>query len=148
MPTEGPGRLHHCNQHGTSAEAHRGCLPVLWTSPLTHVSFEDGTIWNRHGDHLRLAQTGAPLTSAETNALHPASAAASPQLKQPPLHAPAVPDVPHEEQPPGTSFSGSSCAMDSDVTAVNSGVCVKGNSVTATPSTPKSCDVAQGVGNQ
>ncbi|XP_075733136.1 uncharacterized protein LOC142775563 [Rhipicephalus microplus] len=95
------------------------------------VRFEDGTLGNRHSDHLRLVQTET-LASPET-----AIAAAPPQLESPLHHAPAVPEVPHQEHLPGTSFSGSSCATESDGTALNSGVHVSSDSVVPTPSTPK-----------
>lgn len=102
------------------------------TPSSASVRFKAGTLGNRHSDHLRLVQTDAHLTSPET-----AIAAAPPQLELPPHHAPAVPEVPHQEQPPGNSFSGSSCDMDSDGTALNSGVHVNSDSVVPTPSTPK-----------
>ncbi|XP_037502384.1 uncharacterized protein LOC119376711 [Rhipicephalus sanguineus] len=66
------------------------------TPPSARVILDDRSIWHRHGDHLRLAQTGPPGTS-ETDALHHASAAAIPQWEQPPLRESTVPDMPEQE---------------------------------------------------
>nr|XP_037280716.1 uncharacterized protein LOC119174041 [Rhipicephalus microplus] len=101
------------------------------TPSSASVRFEDGTLGNRHSDHLRLVQTET-LASPET-----ANAAAPPQLEPPLHHAPVIPEVPHQEQLPGTSFSGSSCATESDRTPLNRGVHVNSDFVVPTPSTPK-----------
>nr|XP_037285122.1 uncharacterized protein K02A2.6-like [Rhipicephalus microplus] len=101
------------------------------TPSSANVRFEDGTLRNRHSDHLRLVQTET-LASPET-----AIAAALPHLEPPLVHAPAVPEVPHQEQLPGTSFSESSCATESDGTALNSGVHENSDCLVPTPSTPK-----------
>nr|XP_037274948.1 uncharacterized protein K02A2.6-like [Rhipicephalus microplus] len=76
------------------------------TSSSASVCFEDGTLGNRHSDHLHLVQTETLASPPET-----ANAAAPPQLELP-LHHAAIPEVPHQEQLPGTSFSGSSCARE------------------------------------
>lgn len=105
---------------------------VVDTTPSSaHVRFEDGTVANRHSDHLRLVQTGTPSTPVDS-----ASASDPPQLEPLPLQAPAVPDMSCEELPPGNDFPGSSCARDAEVTT-NSGACVSSDSAVATASTPK-----------
>nr|XP_037280136.1 uncharacterized protein LOC119173410 [Rhipicephalus microplus] len=101
------------------------------TPSSASVWFEDGTLGNRHSNHLRPVQTET-LGSPET-----ANAAAPPQLEPPLHHSPAVPEVPHQEELPGTSCFRSSCATESDGTAINSGVHVNSDSVVPTPSTPK-----------
>ncbi|XP_075730814.1 uncharacterized protein LOC142774301 [Rhipicephalus microplus] len=101
------------------------------TPSSASVRFGDGILGNRHSDHLRLVQTET-LASPET-----AKAAAPPQLEPPIHHAPAIPEVPHQEQLSGTSFSGSSCAKESDGTALNRAVHVNSDFVVPTPSTPK-----------
>ncbi|XP_037505881.1 uncharacterized protein K02A2.6-like [Rhipicephalus sanguineus] len=106
------------------------------TPPSASVILDDRSIWHRHGDHLRLAQTGPPGTS-ETDALHRASAAAIPQWEQPPLRESTVPDMPEQEAvEPSTSSPERGCAINTDITASNSGVHVGSDSSVAAPCTP------------
>ncbi|XP_037509352.1 uncharacterized protein K02A2.6-like [Rhipicephalus sanguineus] len=80
------------------------------TPPSARVILDDRSIWHRHGDHLRLAQTGSSATS-ETDALRHASAAAIPQREQPPLLESTVPDMPEQEAvEPSTSSPERGCA--------------------------------------
>ncbi|KAL1470102.1 hypothetical protein MTO96_040660 [Rhipicephalus appendiculatus] len=102
------------------------------TPPSAHVSLDDGFIWHRHGDHLRIAQTGPPMSS-DTNVEHRAGSAAIPQQEQP--AASTVLDVPEQEAhgPPGSSPES---AIDGDITASDSGAPQGGNCSVTAPGTP------------
>ncbi|KAL1416547.1 hypothetical protein MTO96_027849 [Rhipicephalus appendiculatus] len=104
------------------------------TPPSTHVSLDDGSIWHRHGDHLRIAQTGPPVSS-ETKAEHRAGSTAIPQQEQPAASASTVLDVPKQEAhgPPGSS---SVSAIDGDITASDSGAPLGSNCSVTAPGTP------------
>ncbi|XP_037515556.1 uncharacterized protein K02A2.6-like [Rhipicephalus sanguineus] len=113
-----------------------GASVVDVSPPSACVILDDRSIWHRHGDHLRLAQTG-PRGTSETDALHHASAVAISQWKQPPLLESTVPDMPEQEAvEPSTSSPERGCAINTDITASNSGVHVGSDSSVAAPCTP------------
>ncbi|KAL1472680.1 hypothetical protein MTO96_039173 [Rhipicephalus appendiculatus] len=103
------------------------------TPPSAHISLDDGSIWRRHGDHLRIAQTGPPMSS-DTNVEHRAGSAAIPEQGQPAASASTVLDMPEHEAhgPPGSSPES---AIEGEITASDSGAPLGSNCSVTVPGT-------------